>query len=145
MNLHGDADTAPLLRRRKLPDAEMDITPMIDVTFLLLIFFMVSSTMRPDSSKDIDLPAAKYGVGVPKPNATMIVVRAPGKIENDKGQPLDAEGIKRLVAERVRRNHRHVILQAERQVPMRIINDVTRAIMEVDGAEFFAAVLEKKE
>mgnify|MGYP003325625382 CR=1 FL=1 len=40
-------DRSPLhLPRKKLEDAEMDITPMIDVTFLLLIFFMVTSTMQ---------------------------------------------------------------------------------------------------
>ena len=32
--------------KRKPIEGELDITPMIDVTFLLLIFFMVSSTMQ---------------------------------------------------------------------------------------------------
>lgn len=53
----------PLLPRRRMPmDAEMDITPMIDVTFLLLIFFLVSSIADP--SLAIDLPAAEFGDGV---------------------------------------------------------------------------------
>lgn len=34
----------PLLRERDSEEAEMDMTPMIDVTFQLLIFFMIAAT-----------------------------------------------------------------------------------------------------
>ncbi|HEV7224896.1 MAG TPA: biopolymer transporter ExbD [Pirellulales bacterium] len=34
----------PLFRRPSAEDAEMDMTPMIDVTFQLLIFFMIAAT-----------------------------------------------------------------------------------------------------
>ncbi|MCP3692284.1 MAG: biopolymer transporter ExbD, partial [Planctomycetaceae bacterium] len=43
----------PALRlgaRRREEDVEMDITPMIDVTFLLLIFFLVASKMSADQA-----------------------------------------------------------------------------------------------
>ena len=33
-----DQNSDTLLKRSKLEDTEMDITPMIDITFLLLIF-----------------------------------------------------------------------------------------------------------
>ncbi len=53
----------PVLRRRRIPDdSEMDITPMIDIVFLLLIFFIVSSI--PDPSTAVELPMAEYGAGV---------------------------------------------------------------------------------
>jgi len=45
--------------RRQLEDTEMDITPMIDVTFLLLIFFIVASKM--DESANVPLPPAAPG------------------------------------------------------------------------------------
>ena len=52
-----DADNEPpLIPERKLEDAEMDITPMIDITFLLLIFFLVASKM--DSPASGELPTA---------------------------------------------------------------------------------------
>lgn len=35
---------SPLLRERDTEEAEMDMTPMIDVTFQLLIFFMIAAT-----------------------------------------------------------------------------------------------------
>ena len=46
-------------RKRSLEEAEMDITPMIDCTFLLLIFFLVTSKMKPELA--VDLPKAKHG------------------------------------------------------------------------------------
>jgi len=38
---------------------EVNITPLIDVVFLLLIFFMVSTTFIYSNSIDVNLPAAK--------------------------------------------------------------------------------------
>ena len=39
----------------------INMTPLIDVMFLLLIFFMVSSTFREDLAIDITLPQAESG------------------------------------------------------------------------------------
>ena len=39
-------ESGGLGRAKKKDEADLDITPMIDVTFLLLIFFMVTSTMQ---------------------------------------------------------------------------------------------------
>ena len=45
--------------REKKDDLQaIDITPMIDMTFILLIFFMVSTTFVKDMKIDIDRPGA---------------------------------------------------------------------------------------
>ncbi len=62
-------------RRRKVEEAEMDITPMIDITFLLLIFFLVASKM--DADVGVDLPTARYGTAVSARNSVILTV-APG-------------------------------------------------------------------
>ena len=41
---------------RKLVDGEMDITPMIDVTFLLLIFFICTASFALQMTKPIPAP-----------------------------------------------------------------------------------------
>lgn len=43
-------------RRRRQADSEVDITPLVDVVFLLLIFFAVSSTFVRETQLKIDLP-----------------------------------------------------------------------------------------
>lgn len=45
-------------RRRRRDEAGVDLTPLIDVVFLLLIFFMVSTTFIRETQLKIDLPEA---------------------------------------------------------------------------------------
>ncbi len=44
--------------RRTRTEVEVNLTPLIDVVFLLLIFFMVSTTFTKDTRISIDLPEA---------------------------------------------------------------------------------------
>ena len=62
----------PLVFRRPLEDAEMDITPMIDITFLLLIFFLVAS--RLDEDTPVELPPARYGTAVAEKSSIPITL-----------------------------------------------------------------------
>jgi biopolymer transport protein ExbD len=48
------------LRRKKGPQ-ELDISPLIDVVFILLIFFMVSTTFVKDVKLELERPAASSG------------------------------------------------------------------------------------
>lgn len=49
--------------REKKEDLQaIDITPMIDMVFILLIFFMVSTTFVKDMKLDLDRPAASSAV-----------------------------------------------------------------------------------
>ena len=52
-------------------DDELEMTPMIDMTFLLLIFFMVTSTISPYA--DLQLPEAKSG-DAERPDGRVVLV-----------------------------------------------------------------------
>ena len=45
-------------RRQRRDDVGVNLTPLIDVVFLLLIFFMVSTTFTRETQLSIDLPEA---------------------------------------------------------------------------------------
>ncbi len=45
-------------RRQIQQEVDINLTPLIDVVFLLLIFFMVSTTFTRDTQLSIDLPQA---------------------------------------------------------------------------------------
>jgi biopolymer transport protein ExbD len=67
--------TPPLVMPKRPPlDDEMDITPMIDMTFLLLIFFILTSKMTAEPT--YPLPAAKNGNSVSVKSCVVITVRA---------------------------------------------------------------------
>lgn len=52
-------------RRQETADEGVNLTPLIDVVFLLLIFFMVSTTFTKETHLEIDLPEAS-GKAMPK-------------------------------------------------------------------------------
>lgn len=60
-------------RGRRVSDAESDITPMIDMVFLLLIFFLVASKI--DEATSVKLPPARHGVAVAQENAIIVIVK----------------------------------------------------------------------
>lgn len=68
----GEDRPESLKPRPQLEDTEMDITPMIDITFLLLIFFIVASKM--DESANVPLPPATTGVPVLVKQSVVITV-----------------------------------------------------------------------
>lgn len=45
-------------RRQQVEDQGINLTPLIDVVFLLLIFFMVSTTFTKETHLSVDLPEA---------------------------------------------------------------------------------------
>jgi biopolymer transport protein ExbD len=62
--------------KKKDFDGEFDITPMIDVVLLLLIFFMVSARMAPQNTAK--LPKAKHGDFAAMHDAVVIMVKSSG-------------------------------------------------------------------
>ena len=58
--------------RRIRPEVDINLTPLIDVVFLLLIFFMVSTTLTRETQLSIDLP--KASVQTSKPDDSQIEV-----------------------------------------------------------------------
>jgi len=48
-------------RRRQSSQAEVDISPLIDVVFILLIFFMVTTTFVKDAQLELERPGASSG------------------------------------------------------------------------------------
>ncbi len=67
------ADAMELPKRtRNADDGELDVTPMIDVTFLLLAFFVVVSKMDPQAN--VPLPKASYGLAISEKETVTIIL-----------------------------------------------------------------------
>jgi len=61
-------------------DVELNITPLIDVVFLLLIFFMVSTTFERESEINITLPEASKELTEAKPDAISVAIDSQSRI-----------------------------------------------------------------
>ena len=67
-------------RKDKRDVVHLDITPLIDVVFLLLIFFMVSTTFDHNSEINITLPTSSKEITEAKPNAVNVGLDAQGNV-----------------------------------------------------------------
>ena len=91
-------------RRHRTEEATINLTPMIDVVFLLVIFFMVGSKFGPAESQiAIDLPTASdSGATIGRNNQRVVAVTAAG-LSLD-GVTMTADAIGRTLAGDVSRN-----------------------------------------
>jgi len=58
-----------------------NLTPLIDIVFLLLIFFMLTSHFVNQQSLNIELPKAETGESLGEDNVLEIIINADGKID----------------------------------------------------------------
>lgn len=66
-------------KRQVDQNVAVDLTPMIDVVFLLLIFFMVSTTFTKESHLEIDLPQSSAEPAKPAVDEIEVVINAAGE------------------------------------------------------------------
>jgi len=66
------------LSPQKPEEPDVNLTPMIDVVFLLLLFFMVSTSFIRESSLKVDLPEASGEAMVEQETPIDIVINAEG-------------------------------------------------------------------
>ena len=103
--------------RRRRREPTINLAPLVDIVFLLVIFFMVTSTfITPETGLPVDLPQAVTGEARPE-GAPTVVVQADGQAFW-KGEPVDDAALlvslqKALAQDPVGT----VILRADRKTP----------------------------
>ncbi|MFO7956681.1 MAG: biopolymer transporter ExbD [Candidatus Brocadiia bacterium] len=122
-------------RRRNAP--RIGIAPLVDCVFLLLIFFLLTSTTARDRGLEIQLPAAATAES-PREDLLRVAISEAGEIAlNGRTIPLDE--LAASIAEQFSRGGRRpVLLVADRRLPL---EKVTRVIDELRRARVGALVL----
>ena len=134
-------------RRKRVRDADFDITPMIDVTFLLLIFFMITSTMQ--TTPDLDIPPAKHGFGVDSWSAIRVVVTRP-RSPNDtptitiEGREVTLQGVREAFVEGLKEGRDQVLVMADREIPHGFVTEVERVATESERVTLQLGVRDRK-
>ena len=65
-------------RRRPRTEVSIELTPLIDVVFLLLIFFMVSTTFIRETQLDLHLPEATGDLQQPEDQSIVVTIAEDG-------------------------------------------------------------------
>jgi biopolymer transport protein ExbD len=91
------------LQKRNLKKARIEIVPMIDTIFFLLVFFMISSlSMSYYKGMPVNLPKAASGQTPPAQSASLTVT-SEGQLFLDK-EPVDIKSLEERLREQFTRN-----------------------------------------
>ena len=95
------------------PDPVVDVTPMIDIVFQLVLFFMVSTTFVTSPGIQVDLPRSSAQTVVSDDKDLQVWVTAEGSVYVDQ-QPVDAEALRQRLLSAARANpNTMVVIKAD--------------------------------
>ncbi len=104
----------------------LDISPLLDVVFLLLIFFLVTTTFMPDASMDLELPesttATKSEIA-----ATVVTVGEDGGVQID-GDSVSMQELERTIAALLPEEREKITVRADARVDYGVIVRIIDAL-----------------
>lgn len=124
-------------------DAEINMTPMLDIVFIMLIFFIVTAVFVKESGVDIERPEAVTAAKI-KRVSMLIAVTGDNQVWINKNvvQLRDV----RAVAEKLHRENPQgaVVIQADRDSQAGIVIDIMETLNDMGVPSVSIAALEKK-
>lgn len=95
-------------------ESGIDMSPLIDCVFILLIFFIVTTTFVEETGVEVDKPQATSAVNLEK-NSILIAITKGGEIVYG-GRDIGISGVQPLVKRMIEKEDLPVIVQADREV-----------------------------
>jgi len=100
-------------KKRRL-GVRIDNTPMVDVAFLLLTFFMLTTTMNRPQTMEINLPPEKATVEVAESNLLTLLVKEDGTIywnmAKEKPEKIEYKNLRSLMVRQSQANPKLITL-----------------------------------
>jgi biopolymer transport protein ExbD len=92
-----------LKRMKRRIGVKIDMTPMVDIAFLLLIFYMSTTQFKPPEKKSVALPASHSDIKLPEKDILNITVTKDDSIAVDyvDRKQVEVQGKKEQVMERI--------------------------------------------
>jgi len=117
-------------KQRQEEESSIDVTPMLDVVFIMLIFFIVTSVFIKEAGIDVNRPDAT--TAEPKENVSILVaINATNEIWIDKRR-VDVRAVKSVI-ERLRAENPEggVVIQADNEANVKTLTAVADAAREL--------------
>jgi len=126
-----------IIKRRSPEYAKIQMTPMIDMTFLLLVFFMVTSKITTEQKKlEIKLPTAKTAKQPDNYSGRDIInIDGAGQLYTG-DKPVELGELKRYLKQRlIDVPPLNISVRADSKTPAKRIKEVMRAAAEAGAIE----------
>lgn len=105
-----------MFRRTRREPPRVDLTPLIDIIFQLVLFFMVSTTFISSPGFKVDLPRASSDMMVREQDDLQIWMTDEGGIFVDR-EPVDFEGLIQILGDKARADPSTlVVIKADMEV-----------------------------
>lgn len=96
-------------------EASVDISPLIDCVFILLIFFIVTTTFVKETGVEVDKPQAASAQNLQK-NSILLAVTKKGKVVFG-GNEIGVSGVRPLVKRKLQKEDVPVIIKPDTNAP----------------------------
>ncbi|MBU0742963.1 biopolymer transporter ExbD [bacterium] len=120
----------------------IDMTPMVDVAFLLLIFFMSTTQFKPPEQVAVRLPCSSSEIHVPETDTIILTVNREGRIfisserVSDLQELLPRDALQAVVDWRSRNPRAVVVLKGDRDAAFGVVADLMDALAEAKTLRF---------
>ena len=104
----------------------LDISPLLDVVFLLLIFFLVTTTFMPDASMDLELPESTTATQS-EIAATVVTVGEDGGVQID-GDSVSMQELERAIAALLPEEREKITVRTDARVDYGVIVRIIDAL-----------------
>lgn len=130
----------PMLQRKSKVSDEIPTASMADIAFLLLIFFMVSTTFRREQNRHLSFPRAEatQKIDERRRNILHLWIEPDGSVYiNDSRIPMDM--VADVVLPLYRDSDRRLLIaiRGDREVPYRFMNAVTEQLRQANAVRVF--------
>ena len=144
------------IKKKRRIGISIDMTPMVDIAFLLLIFYMSTTQFKPPEKKSVDLPYSHSEVTLPDKDVISVTVTKEDSIYVDyiikENVTIDGQTISRPVRiyneatssnvgnyineARVRNRMAFVIVKADQESSFGIMDEIMKNLQEQNLSRF---------
>jgi biopolymer transport protein ExbD len=137
-------------KKKRRVGIRIDMTPMVDIAFLLLTFFMLTTTMNKPQAMEINLPPSEANVEVPESNLLTLRIAEDGKIYWNLGIEKPAmvtpADLKNLLKEKNRANPKLItLIKVDRKGKYIMMVDIMDELNVLDINRFSLARFDDKD
>ena len=113
---------ANLKNRLEQQQQAIDLSPLLDVVFILLIFFIVTTVFVKETGVEVDKPQALSTSKLER-NVIMLAITQQGEVIYD-GANIGVAGVRNTVAQLLKNREQPVVIQADKQVATELLVQV---------------------
>src|SRR3990172_5251735 len=135
-------------KKKRRVGIRIDNTPMVDIAFLLLTFFMLTTTMNKPQTMEINLPPSNdVTVEVPESNLMTLRVKEDGamywNIGRDTPEKVEFKGLRALMTERNQANPKLItLIKIDRKGKYKMMVDIMDELNLTNVTRFSLAPME---